>query len=155
MADQLTLFKPGCAPHTTANPTGFKKLYVPLKVCSRNINSNSYHRHCRCLQSLLHFLRLEKLPRPVSELNCRQARTFLVKLLRAANGGMNPHYGNPESRPPFWPDYYWPWDRLFDVHTKPCSRNINLNHTIVIVAVFNNFYTFFSLIIIRSTEFHN
>ena len=28
-------------------------------------------------------VRLEKLPRPVSELNCRQARTFLVKLLRA------------------------------------------------------------------------
>ena len=51
-------------------------------------------------------VRLEKLPRPVSELNCRQARTFLVKLLRAANGGMNPHYGNPESRPPFWPNYY-------------------------------------------------
>ena len=37
---------------------------------------------------------LDRLPRPVNELNCRQARTFLVKLLRTANGGMNPHYGN-------------------------------------------------------------
>ena len=35
-------------------------------------------------------VRLEKLPRPVNELNCRQARTFLVKLLRASNGGNNP-----------------------------------------------------------------
>ena len=33
---------------------------------------------------------LEKLPRPVNELNCRQSRTWLVKLLRAANGGLNP-----------------------------------------------------------------
>ena len=33
---------------------------------------------------------LDKLPRPVNELNCRQSRTFLVKLLRAANGGLNP-----------------------------------------------------------------
>ena len=46
---------------------------------------------------------LEHLPRPVNELNCRQARTFLVKLLRTANGGMNPHYGNPDMKPAFWP----------------------------------------------------
>ena len=46
---------------------------------------------------------LDRLPRPVNELNCRQARTFLVKLLRTANGGMNPHYGNPDMKPPFWP----------------------------------------------------
>ena len=46
---------------------------------------------------------LERLPRPVNELNCRQARTFLVKLLRTANGGMNPHYGNLDMKPPFWP----------------------------------------------------
>ena len=35
-------------------------------------------------------IELEKLPRPVSALNCRQARSYLVKLLRAANGGQNP-----------------------------------------------------------------
>eukprot|EP00088_Acartia_fossae_P005886 TRINITY_DN1266_c0_g1_i1.p1 TRINITY_DN1266_c0_g1~~TRINITY_DN1266_c0_g1_i1.p1 ORF type:complete len:578 (+),score=109.81 TRINITY_DN1266_c0_g1_i1:119-1852(+) len=62
---------------------------------------------------------LEKLPRPVHGLNCRQARTYLVKLLRMSNGGLNPQYGNPGSKPPFWPDYYWPWERLTDVHTKP------------------------------------
>ena len=64
-------------------------------------------------------IELEKLPRPVSALNCRQARSYLVKLLRAANGGQNPQYGNPNSKPPFWPDYYWPWSKLTDVHTKP------------------------------------
>ena len=30
-------------------------------------------------------IELEKLPRPVSALNCRQARSYLVKLLRSAN----------------------------------------------------------------------
>ena len=64
-------------------------------------------------------IELEKLPRPVSALNCRQARSYLVKLLRSANGGQNPQYGNPNSKPPFWPDYYWPWSKLTDVHTKP------------------------------------
>jgi hypothetical protein len=62
---------------------------------------------------------LDKLPRPVSALNCRQARSYLVKLLRISNGGQNPQYGNPVSKPPFWPDFYWPWERLTDVHTKP------------------------------------
>ena len=62
---------------------------------------------------------LEKLPRPVHALNCRQARTYLVKLLRISNNGLNPQYGNPGSKPPFWPDYYWPWEKLTDVHTKP------------------------------------
>ena len=38
---------------------------------------------------------------------------------RFANGGQNPQYGNPGSKPPFWPDFYWPWDKLTDVHTKP------------------------------------
>ena len=88
-------------------------------------------------------VRLEKLPRPVSELNCRQARTFLVKLLRAANGGMNPHYGNPESRPPFWPDYYWPWDRLFDVHTKPRGMQEPLQYSEMMKLAIGRGYQYF------------
>ena len=71
---------------------------------------------------------LEKLPRPVNELNCRQSRTYLVKLLRAANGGLNPHYGNPDMKPAFWPDYYWPWAKLTDVHTKPRGMNEPLQY---------------------------
>ena len=76
---------------------------------------------------------LEKLPRPVNELNCRQSRTYLVKLLRAANGGLNPHYGNPEMKPAFWPDYYWPWAKLTDVHTKPRGMNEPLQYRSVII----------------------
>ena len=72
---------------------------------------------------------LEKLPRPVNDLNCRMSRAYLVKLLRAANCGQNPAYGNPEKRPPFWPDYYWPWERLTDVHTKPRGMNEPLQYS--------------------------
>ena len=88
-------------------------------------------------------VRLEKLPRPVNELNCRQARTYLVKLLRAANGGQNPHYGNPESRPPFWPDYYWPWERLFDVHTKPRGMNEPLQYSEMMKLAIGRGYQYF------------
>ncbi len=72
---------------------------------------------------------LEVLPRPVSELNCTLARSFLVKLLRAANKGMNPSYGNPSKRPPFWPQHYWPWERLTDVHSKPRGMTEPLSYS--------------------------
>jgi hypothetical protein len=88
-------------------------------------------------------VRLEKLPRPVNELNCRQARTFLVKLLRAANGGQNPHYGNPEMRPAFWPDYYWPWDQLTDVHTKPRGMNEPLQYSEMMKLAIGRGYQYF------------
>ncbi len=26
-------------------------------------------------------------------------------------------------KPQFWPDYYWPWEKLTDVHTKPRGMN--------------------------------
>ena len=86
---------------------------------------------------------LEKLPRPVNELNCRQSRTYLVKLLRAANGGLNPHYGNPEMKPAFWPDYYWPWAKLTDVHTKPRGMNEPLQYrSVIIVYVSFKYHTY-------------
>ena len=72
---------------------------------------------------------LDKLPRPVSELNCRMARAYLVKLLRAANNGQNPAYGNPQKKPPFWPDFYWPWEQLTDVHTKPRNMSEPLQYS--------------------------
>ena len=31
--------------------------------------------------------------------------------LRAGNGGANPAYGNPDKRPVFWPQHYWPWEQ--------------------------------------------
>ena len=88
-------------------------------------------------------VRLEKLPRPVHELNCRQARTYLVKLLRAANGGQNPHYGMPDSKPPFWPDYYWPWEKLFDVHTKPRGMNEPLQYSEMMKLAIGRGYQYF------------
>ncbi len=88
-------------------------------------------------------VKLDKLPRPVNELNCRQARTFLVKLLRAANGGQNPSYGNSEMKPPFWPDYYWPWEQLTDVHTKPRGMNEPLQYSEMMKLAIGRGYQYF------------
>ena len=53
---------------------------------------------------------------------------YLLKL-RAGNGGANPAYGNPDKRPVFWPQHYWPWERLNDVHSRPRGMEEPLNYS--------------------------
>jgi hypothetical protein len=43
-----------------------------------------------------------RLPRPLSKLNCVQARTTLARLLRYQQAGNNPVYGSPDTRPPWY-----------------------------------------------------
>ena len=45
-----------------------------------------------------------KLPRPLLQINCVQARTVLSRLLRYQQGGSNPSYGSKETEPPWWPN---------------------------------------------------
>ena len=45
-----------------------------------------------------------KLPRPLVQINCVQARTCLSRLLRYQQGGNNPNYGSAETEPPWWPN---------------------------------------------------
>ena len=49
--------------------------------------------------------------------------------LRAGNGGANPAYGNPDKRPVFWPQHYWPWEQLNDVHSRPRGMEEPLNYS--------------------------
>ena len=74
---------------------------------------------------------LDKLPRPVSMLSCKQARNYLVKLLRIATGGKNPQYGQPSTRPSFWPQNYWPWEKISDVHSKPAGMQEPLSYSVM------------------------
>ena len=56
-----------------------------------------------------------KLPRPLSLVNCIQARTVLARLLRFQQGGNNPMYGSPETEPPWWPNYLIRWVDMVDL----------------------------------------
>ena len=54
---------------------------------------------------------------------------YYLMQLRAGNGGANPAYGNPDKRPVFWPQHYWPWERLNDVHSRPRGMEEPLNYS--------------------------
>ena len=56
-----------------------------------------------------------KLPRPLSIVNCIQARTVLARLLRFQQGGNNPMYGSPETEPPWWPNNLIRWVDMVDL----------------------------------------
>ena len=56
-----------------------------------------------------------KLPRPLSSVNCIQARTVLARLLRFQQGGNNPMYGSPETEPPWWPNNLIRWVDMVDL----------------------------------------
>ena len=56
-----------------------------------------------------------KLPRPLSLVNCIQARTVLARLLRFQQGGNNPMYGSPETEPPWWPNDLIRWVDMVDL----------------------------------------
>ena len=56
-----------------------------------------------------------KLPRPLSLVNCIQARTVLARLLRFQQGGNNPMYGSPETEPPWWPNNLIRWVDMVDL----------------------------------------
>ncbi len=86
---------------------------------------------------------LDKLPRPVGELNCRMARCYLTKLLRVANGGQKPAYGNPDRKPNFWPQSYWRWEDLTDVHTKPQGMQEPLQYSEMMKMAIANGYRHF------------
>ena len=56
-----------------------------------------------------------KLPRPLSLVNCIQARTVLARLLRFQQGGNNPMYGSAETEPPWWPNNLIRWVDMVDL----------------------------------------
>ena len=73
---------------------------------------------------LRHFFGVLAQP-PIRVLQC----TVASLQLRAGNGGANPAYGNPDKRPVFWPQHYWPWEQLSDVHSRPRGMEEPLNYS--------------------------
>jgi hypothetical protein len=55
----------------------------------------------------------------------------------------NPAYGNRDKRPRFWPQHYWPWERLTDVHSKPRGMAEPLNYSEMMKLAIARGYRFF------------
>jgi len=68
---------------------------------------------------------LPLLPKPLSILKTAETRTYLSKLIWIGNGGKRPQYGNPETKPSWWPQHILPWE---DMKKMGGRKSVELSH---------------------------
>lgn len=72
---------------------------------------------------------LPVLPKPLSILKTAETRTFLSKLIWLGNGGRRPQYGNPETKPCWWPQHILPWEEMKKMGGRKSVELSHINYT--------------------------
>jgi len=72
---------------------------------------------------------LPVLPKPLSILKTAETRTYLSKLIWLGNGGRRPQYGNPETKPNWWPQHILPWEEMKKMGGRKSVELSHINYT--------------------------
>jgi len=72
---------------------------------------------------------LPLLPKPLSILKTAETRTYLSKLIWLGNGGKRPQYGNPETKPLWWPQHVLPWEEMKKMGGRKSQELSHINYT--------------------------
>jgi len=72
---------------------------------------------------------LPMLPKPLSILKTAETRTYLSKLIWLGNGGKRPQYGNPETKPLWWPQHVLPWEEMKKMGGRKSQELSHINYT--------------------------
>ena len=72
---------------------------------------------------------LPLLPKPLSILKTAETRTYLSKLIWLGNGGRRPQYGNPETKPSWWPQHILPWEEMKKMGGRKSVELSHINYT--------------------------
>jgi len=72
------------------------------------------------------------LPKPLSILKTAETRTYLSKLIWIGNGGRRPQYGNPETKPGWWPQHILPWGEMKKMGGRKSVELSHINYTEVL-----------------------
>jgi len=78
-----------------------------------------------CTQQIM----LPLLPKPLSILKTAETRTYLSKLIWLGNGGKRPQYGNPETKPLWWPQHVLPWEEMKKMGGRKSQELSHINYT--------------------------
>ena len=82
--------------------------------------------------SQLPLVNLPLLPKPLSILKTAETRTYLSKLIWIGNGGKRPQYGNPETKPSWWPQHILPWEEMKKMGGRKSVELSHINYTEVL-----------------------
>lgn len=72
---------------------------------------------------------LPLLPKPLSVLKTAETRTYLSKLIWLGNGGRRPQYGNPGTKPCWWPQHVLPWEEMKKMGGRKSQELSHINYT--------------------------
>lgn len=72
---------------------------------------------------------LPMLPKPLSILKTAETRTYLSKLIWLGNGGRRPQYGNPDTKPQWWPQHVLPWEEMKKMGGRKSQELSHINYT--------------------------
>jgi len=72
---------------------------------------------------------LPLLPKPLTVLKTAETRTYLSKLIWLGNGGRRPQYGNPDTKPVWWPQHLLPWEDMKKMGGKKSEELSHINYT--------------------------
>ena len=81
---------------------------------------------------ILFLQNLPLLPKPLSVLKTAETRTYLSKLIWLGNGGRRPQYGNPETKPSWWPQHILPWEEMKKMGGRKSVELSHINYTEVL-----------------------
>ena len=68
----------------------------------------------------------------MSILKTAETRTYLSKLIWIGNGGRRPQYGNPETKPSWWPQHILPWGEMKKMGGRKSVELSHINYTEVL-----------------------
>jgi len=75
---------------------------------------------------------LPLLPKPLGDLKTAETRTYLSKLVWLGNGGRRPQYGNPETKPCWWPQHILAWEDMKKMGGRKSVELSHINYTEVL-----------------------
>jgi len=86
---------------------------------------------------------LPLLPKPLSILKTAETRTFLSKLIWLGNGGRRPQYGNPDTKPCWWPQHILPWEEMKKMGGRKSVELSHINYTEILKQCLSAGYEYF------------
>jgi hypothetical protein len=87
--------------------------------------------------------RIPVLPKPLSQMKTTETRSYLSRLIWATNGWKRPQYGNPETKPVWWPNELLNWAEMKKMGGKKADGLSNVNYNEIQKTILHEGYKYF------------
>ena len=87
-----------------------------------------HHWKVALLYRLFQGHRIPVLPKPLSQMKTTETRSYLSRLIWATNGWKRPQYGNPDTKPVWWPNELLNWAEMKKMGGKKADGLSNVNY---------------------------